>query len=91
MSNHPWSGSPGFLAPEDYGVCLYHEGSVANGGNLTADCTHLHIPATRYVYIVKEDNDTEPLTLCEVQVFAQCEFNSCIQYYVVLSFCFYII
>ena len=77
VSNHPWSDSPGFLAPGYYAVCLHHEGSVAEGGVLTVDCKHLHISPTRYVYIVKGDADTEPFTLCEVQVFdnAQCEFN----------------
>ena len=80
VSNYPWSTSPGFLPPRDFGVCFHHEGPASDGAIFTADCRHLHLPKMRYVYVVKEDTDTETLTLCEVQVFAECKytFETCI-------------
>ena len=77
VSNYPWSTSPGFLPPQDYGVCLYHDGPAADGAIITADCKHLQLPKMRYVFVVKGDKDTKALTLCEVQVFTECKYMQC--------------
>ncbi len=73
LSNYDWSSYPGFLSPQDYETCFYHKGTPASGALVTVDCSHLQVPKARYVYIVKEDEDTYALSLCEVQVFEECK------------------
>ena len=73
LSNYDWSTSPGFLLPHEYETCLHYEDQSSNGAVITADCSHLKVSKTRYVYIVKEDTDSDALNICEVQVFAECK------------------
>ena len=70
LSNHTWPSVPGFLTPDQYEVFTQYAGPSTDAAihNLTSE-SDTHGPA-RYLYIVKINSDVEPLTLCEVEVFA---------------------